>query len=153
VADNVRGESCAHAIALSELNGKHTARTFECVAHEPQSIGVIDAPDAARWSHFRTIVIGAAVEEGAFALNSQQIARPSRPLLGFCRDRVSANSSGADTSPNIHGKKLVFSSLNRVFLGNRAALQQPINVRRASWETVGWRLVKPCFVIGRRPGS
>jgi hypothetical protein len=52
VADNPQSELSAQAVTVSELNGKKIARTIECVAHDPQAIGIIDRPDSVRWCHF-----------------------------------------------------------------------------------------------------
>src|SRR5262249_11953207 len=52
LADNVQGQLSAHAVTVSELNGKKIARTIECVPHDAQGVGIIDTPDTTRWGHF-----------------------------------------------------------------------------------------------------
>jgi hypothetical protein len=51
LADNVQGELPAHVVTASELRGKKIARMIQCAAHDPQTLGIIDMPDAAGRGH------------------------------------------------------------------------------------------------------
>jgi hypothetical protein len=72
---NPQSELSAHAVTVSELNGKKIARTTECVGHDLQGVGIIDRPDSARWSHFPLRFRARATEQGFSCASNNALVR------------------------------------------------------------------------------
>jgi hypothetical protein len=63
----MQGESSAHALTVSELNGKKIARPIEGIGHDAQSIGIIDMSTARRNHLGLPIFWAGAAGAGIFA--------------------------------------------------------------------------------------
>jgi hypothetical protein len=125
VVDNVQGELCAHAVTVSELCRKKIARTIESIGHDPQSVGIIDVAECARWCHFALPPLDPARAEAARNAARQSFAWPRAAVTA---SRTSRRLAG--------GWERTASVVNRRQIG--FIFDNELNF---SWQSVphGWR--------------